>query len=90
MQSLGLNEARLAVLRAVLDEPGSDRQRICEVTGLAPNAAWRHATALEAGGLLRADREGALRRGRAGIRYTVDLEALRGQLAELTVYLTER
>jgi DNA-binding transcriptional ArsR family regulator len=89
MQSLGLSAARAAVLRAVLTEPGADRQRICELTGLTPDAAWRHATALEDGGILRADREGALRRGRAGIRYTVDLGPLRLHLAELTAYLTE-
>lgn len=89
MQALGLSESRLAVLRAVLNAPGADRHRICDLTGLAPDTAWRHATALEAGGLLRADREGDLRRGRAGIRYTVDLDVLRGHLAELTSYLTE-
>jgi DNA-binding transcriptional ArsR family regulator len=89
MQVLALHEARLAVLRAVLEEPGADRHRICELTGLAPDTAWIHATALEAGGVLRADREGSLRRGRAGIRYTVDLDVLRGHLAELTAYLTK-
>jgi len=90
VEALGLNGSRLAVLRAVVDTPGADRHRICELTGLAPDTVWRHATALEAGGLLRADREGDLRRGRAGIRYTVDIDILRGHLAELTAYLTER
>jgi DNA-binding transcriptional ArsR family regulator len=90
MRTLALNASRLAVLRAVLDEPGADRHRICELTGLAPGTAFLHATALEAGGVLRADREGALRRGRAGIHYTVDTHALRGQLAEFMAYLAER